>query len=213
MTPLPTDGIKRVAVWSAPLRAAHWLMAAATIALLLTGWLMGVAPDLYEVARDYHFIAGYVLIVALALRLWRLCLGSGADGWRALLPRPGYARAALEMLRFYLSFGRASLPRWYAHNPLWAPVYLAWILLLVAQAALGLAIQADLSDTLLLEDLHALGAKAIAIIAGAHVVAVILQDWRGEGSDISAMISGYRIFPIHPPPPFPPPDPRRKSEQ
>lgn len=213
MTPLPTDGIKRVAVWSAPLRAAHWLMAAATVALLLTGWLMGVAPNLYEVARDYHFIAGYVLIVALALRLWRLCLGGGADGWRALLPRPGYARAAIEMLRFYLSFGRASLPRWYAHNPLWAPVYLAWILLLVAQAALGLAIQGSLFDTLLIEDMHALGAKAIAVIAAAHVVAVVLQDWRGEGSDISAMISGYRIFPIHPPPPFPPLDPRRKTEQ
>lgn len=205
MTPLPTDGIRRVAVWSAPLRAAHWLMAAATVALLLTGWLMGVAPDLYEVARDYHFIAGYVLIIALALRLWRLCLSSGADGWRALLPRPGYARAAIEMLRFYLSFARSSLPRWYAHNPLWAPVYLAWILLLVAQAALGLAIQGSLFDTLLLEDLHALGAKAIAVIAAAHVVAVVLQDWRGEGSDISAMISGYRIFPIHSPPPFHPP--------
>ncbi len=213
MTPPPAGGIKRVSVWSAPLRAAHWLMAAATIALLLTGWLMSVAPDLYDAARDYHFVTGYVLIFALALRLWLLWRGGGADGWRDLLPKPGYTRAAVEMLRFYLSFGRSSLPRWYAHNPLWAPVYLAWILLLVAQAAMGLAMKGGLFDTLLLEDLHALGAKTIAVVAAAHVVAVVLQDWRGEGSDVSAMISGYRIFPIHPPPPFPPPDARRSSGQ
>ncbi|MCC6714137.1 MAG: hypothetical protein IT496_02825, partial [Gammaproteobacteria bacterium] len=52
--------------------------------------------------------------------------------------------------------------------------------------------------------LHRLGAKAIAAIAAAHVVAVALQDWRGEGSDVSAMISGYRIFRIHEPPAFHP---------
>lgn len=212
MNPMPTGDIKRVAVWSAPLRAAHWLMAAATIALLLTGWLMGRVSDLYAAARDYHFVAGYVLIVALALRIWLLCLATGADGWRDLLPAAGYARGAIAMLRFYLSPGRSSLPRWYAHNPLWAPVYLAWILLLAAQAALGLAIQAGLAETLLLEDLHRLGAKAIAAIAAAHVVAVALQDWRGEGSDVSAMISGYRIFPIRQPPPFRPSDAQGKPD-
>lgn len=213
MTPTLTGNIKRVAVWGAPLRAAHWLMAAATIALLLTGWLMGGTSRIYELARDYHYLAGYVLVSGLALRLWLLFAGSGAEGWRALLPRAGYTRAAIGMLRFYVSLGRTSLPRWYAHNPLWAPVYLAWILLLAVQVALGLALQDGLSGTLLLEDLHRLGAKAIAIITAAHLVAVVLHDWRGEGSDVSAMISGYRIFPIHPPPPFPPPGPRRKSGQ
>ncbi|MCG3202546.1 MAG: hypothetical protein NFCOHLIN_02429 [Gammaproteobacteria bacterium] len=205
-----TADARRVAVWSPMLRASHWLMAAATIMLLLTGWLMGATPEMREAARDYHFLAGYVLIIALALRLWRLYAGAGAESWRALLPRPGHARAALAMARFYLSFGRSSLPRWYAQNPLWAPVYLIWILLLSGQAVLGLAMQGGQFDTLLLEDLHVLGSRAIAFITVAHVIAVLLHDWRGEGSDVSAMISGYRIFPIHPPPPFLPAAPRRK---
>jgi Ni/Fe-hydrogenase 1 B-type cytochrome subunit len=212
MKPIQPENLKRVAVWSAPLRASHWLMAASTIVLLVTGWLMGRASVPVDIVLDYHYLAGYMLIIAIVLRLWLLCFGSGADSWRDLMPEPGYLRAAAEMLRFYLSLGRSSLPRWYAHNPLWGPIYLIWLALLAAQAAVGLATRSTLFDTLMLEDLHVLGAKAIAFITVAHIVAVVLQDMRGEGSDVSAMISGYRIFPIHQPPPFQPPDVQNKPE-
>lgn len=212
MNPIQPDNVRRVAVWSAPLRASHWLMAASTIVLLLTGWLMGRASELVDVALDCHYLAGYILIIAIVVRLWLLCFGSGAEGWRDLLPRAGYTRDAAGMLRFYMSLGRSSPPRWYAHNPLWGPIYLVWLALLAAQAVAGLALQSTRFDTLMLEELHVLGARAIAVITVAHVIAVILQDMRGEGSDVSAMISGYRIFPIHQPPPFQPPDTRRGPE-
>jgi Ni/Fe-hydrogenase 1 B-type cytochrome subunit len=212
MNPIQPDNVRRVAVWSARLRASHWLMAASTIVLLLTGWLMGRASELVDIALDCHYLAGYILIMAIALRLWLLCFGSGAEGWRDLLPKAGNARDAAVMLRFYMSLGRSSLPRWYAHNPLWGPIYLVWLALLAAQAVAGLALQSTRLDALMLEDLHGLGARAIAVITVAHIIAVILQDMRGEGSDVSAMISGYRIFPIHQPPPFQPPDTRRGPE-
>jgi len=44
--------------------------------------------------------------------------------------------------------------------------------------------------------LHARLMEWIVVWCVFHVAAAILHDWRGEGSDTSALISGYRIFPM-----------------
>ncbi len=33
------------------------------------------------------------------------------------------------------------------------------------------------------------------IYTGVHLIAVVLHDYRGKAADVSAMISGYRLFP------------------
>jgi Ni/Fe-hydrogenase 1 B-type cytochrome subunit len=194
--------IRRVMVWTAPLRLAHWLMAASVLALLATGVLMTVAPDLRVASRDYHYIAGYVLIIALALRLYLLLFAAGTAHWRDCLPRGPQLRAALVTLRFYFSFGRTPLPNWYAHNPLWGPVYLLLFALLLLQVVSGLAYTAPyLVGGLSLPVLHAGIAKFVAAFTVAHVAAVFLHDLKGDGGDVSAMINGHRVFVIRPPEP------------
>lgn len=190
----PVETVQRVAIWSGRLRLSHWLSAVAVLVLLLTGWLMTWTSERQALMRDLHFVAGYALLLALALRAWLLVSGEAAEHWRDLIPRGPQRLAAWHTARFYFSLGRAPLPAWYAHNPLWGPLYLLWWLVLLAQLFTGLAPGAAAALGLSPGAWHSLLAQAIAILVAAHVAAVFLHDLKGGGADVSAMINGHRCF-------------------
>lgn len=190
--------LQRTYVWSAPLRLSHWLLAVSLTGLWLSGWLMQHAPGLHLASRDAHLMLAWLLIPALALRLVLLFTGKGsAAGWRDLLPRWQGLR---DTLRFYVTLGQLPLPRWYAHNPLWAPLYLLLFLVLLAQIGSGILLWQDRfpggHDPM---TLHAPLATAIGGFLILHVLAVLVHDWRSGNSDVSAMLHGYRIFRIEKP--------------
>lgn len=202
------ETLKRVQVWSGGLRLAHWAMAFAVLILLATGWLF--ARDLLGSRRaaliGLHVGMGYVLMAALAFRLYRLGLGTGADRWRDFTAQIG-ARATGAMLRFYLTGGRAPLPAYYAHNPLWAPLYLLLFAVLVLQVCTGtllnlmyyqegaLTAYAWLYE-LPMNEIHRWGYRLIGGFTLLHIAAVMLHDWRGRGAEISAMLSGDKVFSV-----------------
>lgn len=197
---MSANPIKRVRVWSAAVRLAHWSMALAVLVLLLTGWLMRSAPAIRAAALDYHWIAAYVLLLALALRLYLLAFGAGAAGWRDCLPSGVQRRAVLDMVRFYLSFGRSPLPNWYGHNPLWGPIYLLWFLLLALELATGFALHAPyLVGGISIGAIHVWAGGLVGGLVVAHVAAVFAHDLKGANCDVSGMISGYRYFVIEKP--------------
>ena len=200
--------VRRVRVWPGAVRLTHWAMAGSLLVLIPTGWLLTtglVAGDeLYELLRHrLHEPAGHVLAVALAVRLVYLATGGDSvSGWRALVPTGPQITALREVLRFYSALGRAQLPAYYAHNPFWAPLYLVFFLLLTAEVATGLALEFPFVQSVVHANepavlaLHARLMEWIGVWCAFHVAAAILHDWRGQGSDTSALISGYRIFPV-----------------
>lgn len=191
--------IKRVRVWSGPLRLAHWLMAFAVLVLLGTGWLLDAVPSAYQALLDYHYLAGYALIAGVLIRLYLLFFGHATETVGALVPRRQQAGAVLDMLRFYVSLGRWRLPAWYAHNPLWQPLYLILLVLLVLQILTGVFADAPyLVAGRSLPGWHALGSVVIATFCGLHIAAAFVHDLKGTGSDVSAIINGHRIFIINP---------------
>lgn len=173
-------------VWSAPVRTLHWAMALAVPALAGSGWMLAEAQACAGArVAELHRNVGYLLLAALAARLYLLLFGRGPEHWRDFVPWPPQHRAALGVLRMYLTLGRGPLPGYYAHNPLWGPVYLAFYAFLAVQGATGLAG---------LGSLHLAGFAAVTVFCVAHVLTVFLHDWKGTGSDVSAMINGHRTF-------------------
>lgn len=192
--------LQRRLVWSKPLRICHWSLALATLTLLLTGWLVRWAPERAEQVRDYHFIAAALLIAALLARVWLLFAGKGTARIDQLLPDRHRLGQAWQVLRSYLTLGKIPLPKWYAHNPLWAPLYLLLFLVLTLQAGTGLALLNDI--TLLggvsLRGLHGWGFGFLLVFTLLHLVASFFHDAKGGGDDVSAMINGQRLFTIEP---------------
>ncbi len=196
---MPLERIERRKVWSGWLRLAHWSLAFATLALMLTGWLISADLAARQAMIDYHYIAGGVLALGLLLRLWLLVTERGPGGWRALVPGKPDLQAAWQTLQYYLSFTRAPLPRWYAHNPAWLPLYAILLLSLAALAVSGyLMDDRPMLFGLYVPRIHDTGAAIVDFIVVLHIAAVFLHDLKSPSCEVSGMINGYRYFPVQP---------------
>ena len=82
-----SEQIRRVLVWSGWLRLAHWSMAAATLWLMATGWLVANSPALAAGASEFHYLGAGMLIFALGLRVFLGIFGSGAERFAHMLPQ------------------------------------------------------------------------------------------------------------------------------
>jgi len=184
-------------IWGGWLRVSHLSVGLSTLVLIATGWLLELAPSLQADAVDFHYYAASVLIFGLVLRVLLAFSGSPVESLSALIPEEKELRTMRETLLFYLSLARAPLPRWYAHSPLWKPVYLAlYLCLLILMLTGWLRDGQDLLWGWYLPSIHAMFASVVAWLALLHVLSVILHDYRGDAADISGIVNGYRYFVI-----------------
>jgi Ni/Fe-hydrogenase 1 B-type cytochrome subunit len=207
------NGIQRVLVWGGGIRLAHWVIALTTLLLIASGWAIRTGLRDHWRLMLAHQTAGYLLALALGYRLFLLFAGRGIERWRALAPAAGWWSGARAMLRFYASFGRAPLPAYYGHNPLWMPLYLLLFALLAFEAVTGVVLaQAGAAQRLYYETMpwllgwtlagwHQGVARALAVVVGAHIVAVLAHELKSTSAEVSAMINGYKFFQPRPPSP------------
>jgi Ni/Fe-hydrogenase 1 B-type cytochrome subunit len=177
-------------------------MATSVLLTLATGWQMGngVCFNLEQLLA-VHISAGAILAVALITRVYLLLFGAGAECWQDCTPRGPQLRAAHGVLLFYLSAGRRELPPYYAHNPLWGTAYLFLFLVLALQVASGtmLSMGSPPPDGYPIVALHRIGYVFLVLVSLLHIATVFLHDLKGTGSEISAMVSGSKIFIIRSP--------------
>ena len=187
--------VKRVLVWSGWLRVSHASIGLSVLAQLLTGWLIAESPSLAGTALDIHYLASAVLIFGLVIRLALMFAGKPHERLPALFPASFELAAMASTLRCYLSFFRASLPGWYAHNPLWKPFYLLMYLVLVIMVITGVMIpETSIALGFYLPSVHTFWAHVLLWLSALHVVSVIVHDYRKQTTDISAMVNGYRLI-------------------
>jgi Ni/Fe-hydrogenase 1 B-type cytochrome subunit len=191
---MESETICRVKIWSGWLRLAHWLIAGGVLFELASAWALahdGIDPLFWY---DWHIMIGQLTALAVALRVVLLFL-PGSSHWRALVPGRSDWRAVGQMLQFYISLARTPLPAWYAHNPLWKPLYLLVLAVLAASILTG---QFRDAPWVVFGNapgvLHAWLGGSLALFTVFHVIAVFLHDLRGKGALLSAMISGWRYF-------------------
>ncbi len=189
--------IQRVLIWSSWLRLAHWLMGSAVLLLAATGWLIQMSPSVASAASDFHYIFATLLIGSLVLRAALLFYGKNAGHWKKLLPEKQELQSYKKIFIFYLSLGKMPLPKWYAHNPLWKPIYILVFIVLLMQVLTGMNQNAfPVVLGFYLPSVHEFLASIILGFTALHFVTVVLHDLKGTASDISAMINGYKVFVI-----------------
>jgi len=188
------ENIRYVLVWSGWLRLSHWLIAAGVLFQVTSAWALGHDDANHTFWLDWHLITGQIILMALGLRLILLFF-PGSSNWRAFIPEKAQLLAMVQMIKFYLSLARFPLPNWYAHNPLWLPVYPVLFLVLAGCAISGLLYNSShfiLGQAMF--ELHGALASLIIVFTVFHVVTVFLHDLKGKGATISAMVNGYRYF-------------------
>lgn len=191
-----SNNIKRKAVFSTAQRTTHWLIAVATIFLLTSAWLVQHS-DVDAIAwLDWHIMIGQGLSMVLAFRVYLLFI-PGSGHWRLLFPTKEQRHIVLKTVKFYASLGRLPCPDWYAFNPLWQPLYLLLIFIMILTTVTGYSIGnyfffAEVS----MPELHSLFASIVLYSTLVHIAFSILHDIKGNGAQISAMLNGYKYFHI-----------------
>ncbi|MCU7958583.1 MAG: cytochrome b/b6 domain-containing protein [gamma proteobacterium symbiont of Bathyaustriella thionipta] len=204
-----SDRLLRKKVWSKSLRLAHWGLAFSTLALLLSGFMVATGTAQTVQAYDFwinsvHMGAAPLLLLSLLLRAVLLIKG-GVESRLSAMLRSVKASALVDMLKFYITLGKAPLPAYFAHNPLWVPLFIGFLLLLLLQALLGVLLYQDalrqISGLSLdsIFSLHQLLAPWILGFVMAHILLLFLHDWRGKRFEISAMLHGDKIFTVNKP--------------
>jgi len=191
---MQNENIKYILVWSGWLRLSHWAIALGVLFQIASSWAIKKDYANYDFWYDWHIMVGQVMLIVIFLRII-LLFTDGASNWRSFFDYKSQLNAIIQMVKFYLSFARLPLPNWYAHNPLWKPVYLFIIVVLLACVITGMIYNSDF--TLLRyssAELHAALATIIIVFSVAHVITAFLHDLKGKGAFISAMINGHRYF-------------------
>lgn len=191
---MQNENIKYVLVWSGWLRLSHWVLAFGVFFQITSAWAIRHDYANYEFWRDWHIMIGQLMLIALILRAI-LLFNAGAGNWRSFFKFKSQSKAILQTIMFYLSFTRMPLPNWYAHNPLWKPVYMFMFAVLSGCVVTGMAYDSNLilfgSSP---AKIHGTLATIVIVTSVAHIVTAFLHDWKGKGAFISAIINGHRYF-------------------
>jgi len=174
----PQPAAPTQALWDAPVRLLHALMA-----LNVAGaWLTAEA----EGWRALHISFGLTLAGAATLRLLWGLVGTWPARFTSFVCGPAAVR---EHLRALLG-GRAGPHA--GHNPAggWAVLALLGTSLLVAGSG-----WLTYSRGEAWEDVHEALANALLLLAGLHVAAVLLTSWLSRDRLVPAMLSGRKAVP------------------
>lgn len=190
--------VTQVFIWSRWLRLTHWTLAITTLGLIATGWLMTLDSSITVNAIEFHYIFLSLFIPALLVRLYLLVFGKGTDHLSDCEPNTHRLSQAWEVIRFYITLGKAPLPRWYSHNPLWGMLYLALFFFLVLSTASGAMLMKDqlMIGSISMLSLHQLCYQITLAFSLLHIIAVFAHDLSSKAGDNSAMINGYRTFEV-----------------
>ncbi len=190
------EPIRRVEVFSRAQRISHWLIATGMLFQLLSAWLIEHADVDVLAWIDYHVMVGQTLLLPIGFRIF-LLTRPGSGHWRLLIPTREQRHILLRTLKFYASLGRLPCPDWYALNPVWQPLYLLMILIMLLGTLSGFGYGNNLSLAgISINNLHALSAQIILYFSLLHIAFALLHDARGGGAHISAMLNGYKYFHI-----------------
>lgn len=201
-------------IWQLPVRATHWIVAAAIFTLSFTGIFI-YWPWLFRHGFITRYMIATHVVVACALLcavVWRIAwafMGNRWSSWRVFIPfaTARGRREMLEMLRFYL-FVRRSTPFVAGHNPLAATAYLAVYALLIVEIYTGFALftfgWGGWTSTFFSPLFHLFAVNGVRLthylimwfllaFAVHHVYSAALMDTLEHSGILSSIITGFKF--------------------
>jgi len=177
-------------------RLTHWFIAVGISFELVSAWLIQNSNVDVVAWFDWHVMIGQVLLLALAYRIF-LLFRPGSGHWRLLVPTKEQRHIVLQTLKFYLSLGRLSCPDWYAFNPVWQPLYLLFIIVMLLTALSGFFSGSYIFPLgYSMPQVHGFLSDLVLGFVVLHILFAFSHDARGNGAQISAMLNGFKYFHI-----------------
>lgn len=205
-------------VWSVAYRVTHWVFTAVLAVLTFTGFyiygtFLPAAGDqefaLMAWMRFSHFVAAYVLILALAVRIYLAFWSTFDANWREFRVIRNIKNSP-DIVRYYL-FLTEEHKEYKRYNPLQALTYLFWAFLVIFMAITGFALYDGTLfgvvsaksvfgwvNTLLggrshTRICHYLGMWVFLITIAVHIYMAISQTIIQRDHTLHSMFTGYKL--------------------
>jgi cytochrome b len=198
------SGLRSAPVYDPVLRTLHWSNAVLVLALLASG-LAALLLEFGRLAadlRDWHGIAGYVLVLGVLGRLLWGGIGPAHARWTAMW-QPAAWREAWRTRRVFVA------PTRFGHHPVASLAYLAAYALMFALVASGLVLLAikdahgpfapwlgwhvEFAPWTL--EIHRLAAYGLLAFVAAHLAALVLHHRLHRLPVAQSMITGIQTLP------------------
>ncbi|VIO66896.1 cytochrome b/b6 domain-containing protein [Bradyrhizobium ivorense] len=180
--PAQRTASRTVQVWDLPLRLWHWALAV----LVLIAWL---TPSTYD---RLHRFSGYAVIALLAFRLVWGFAGTRYSRFSKLGVR---LRAAP---RYIWNLRRGITGRYIGLNPAGTIMLVALLLSLAVSTITGaMSVTVTFFGVWWVEDTHAYASDAVIILAGLHVLGVVVMAILQRQNLVRAMFSGRKHLGHH----------------
>lgn len=209
-----------VYLWSAPLRAMHWVAAVAVVTLIVTGLYIGrpyfmtsgeaSAHFLMGRVRFIHFTAAAVLVMTGIVRVYWLIAGNRFERFGALFPltRKNLGRMG-RTINAYTTFRPEKEANMVGHEPLQQLAYTTLYLLVVIMVVTGFAMYGQsnpggiifrafawvpplLGGLQNVRLVHHVLTWAFIVFALVHVYFTLRSDYVERVGRVSSMITGGR---------------------
>lgn len=166
-----------IAVWDPLVRIFHWSLVAA----VLVAWAS--ADEL----RSLHETAGFVILGLVLVRIVWGFVGTEHARFADFVHRPW------AVFRYIGDLVRRRAKRYVGHNPAGGAMIIMLLVMLLATSVLGAAMAAGaIQRNHQVEEIHEVVANLTLILAGVHVVGVLVASLLHRENLIGAMISGRK---------------------
>lgn len=166
-----------VKVWDPVVRLFHWTLAFGCIANL----------TVLREAETAHEIVGYVILVAIAVRLLWGFVGTRHARFSDFIAGPR------TLVRYLATLLQGKAPRYIGHNPAGGLMMLLLIALATICGATGVMMGQDAFwGEEWVEEVHETAANLILVMAAFHVLAALVESWHHRENLIRAMITGRK---------------------
>ena len=211
-----------VYLWSAPIRAMHWLAALCIIVLIVTGFYIGSpyfvtsgeasAHFLMGRVRFIHFFAAAVIVMTGIVRVYWLMVGNQFERFPALFPvtRKNLSNL-LKTAISYVTFRPEKQPNFVGHNPMQQWSYTGVYALMVVMTVTGFTMYGQsnpggvifgafgwvpplLGGLQGVRVIHHVLAWAFLIFIELHVYFAIRSDYIERAGVVSSIITGGRYI-------------------
>lgn len=173
--------MEKLKVYDLPTRLFHGVFAG----LFVAAFLIVQNYDEHSAVFPYHMLLGFTLAFAVLLRiLW------GFVGTR-YARFSGFRFNIFELFQYFVDLFTAKTRRTPGHNPA-----SSWAAVLMMTMALGLAVTGYLmtqTEQESLKELHELLANGFVVLAGLHVVGIVLHTLRHRDEIGLSMLHGNKL--------------------
>jgi Ni/Fe-hydrogenase 1 B-type cytochrome subunit len=215
----------RVMVWELPVRFFHWINVLSIIVLSLSGFLIANPPALlsnaeatylhsFGIVRFIHFIAAYIFLFNMILRIYWSFVGNQFASWRAFWP---FTKKNWNNFWHVVKIDVMLLNEDHpnvkdisiGHNSVATLSYIVMFFIAIIQICTGFALYADTSDwwlpnlfswvtplfggDFMVRTIHHIAMWVFILFSLVHIYLVFYHDWLEGRGEVSSMIGGFKF--------------------